>query len=399
MTVNGSQDFIGLFLEYTDGIPSPEIFRLWAAIATVAGALERRVWVETARNKLYPNLFTLLVAPPAVGKSQAIIRTHELWYSVKDLKVAPDNVTKPALMDRLQKSSRKMVLSETGLFEYHSLLVAAPEFGVLVPAHDLEFLNVLNHIFDCPTSYREERRSLGDKQIDIVGPQLNILAGTQPAYLANLLPEEAWGMGFMSRLIMVYSSEKVNVPLFAKYQDNIEVFKKMNSILRNMAKLYGAMEFSPEAQTAIEGWVHDGCEPVPAHSKLAHYNGRRILHLLKLSIIAAVSAGNSSIGLKDYLRAREWLLRAEQTMPDIFREMVGKSDTQVIDELHYYCWQIWIKEKRPVHKSRLVHFLHHRVPSEKVQRIVDIAEQANILERMAGTDTYRPRPKHEHGLE
>jgi hypothetical protein len=389
-----------LFLDYTDGIPSPDIFRLWSGIAALAGAMERRVWIETARSKLYPNLYTLLVAPPGVGKSQAISHVNELWYAVKGLHVAPDNVTKPALIDAIGAASRKMVLSETGLMEFHSLLVASSEFGVLVPAHDLEFLNTLNHIYDNPRNYRENRRSMGDNQVDITNPQLNILGGTQPAYLANLLPEEAWGMGFTARVIMVYSSKAITVSLFKKQASRSNEFKRLVSGLTKVAALYGAMSFTPEAEHYIEEWANGGCQPVPDHSKLANYTSRRILHALKLSIIAAVAAGSAIIRVEDFERARSWLLLAESTMPDIFREMVGKSDVQVIDELHYFCWQLWIKEKKPVHVSRLIHFLQHRVPSEKILRVIEVAEKANILERMAGTtDLYKPRPKHEHGME
>lgn len=399
MSDESSRDWLELFLEYTDGIPSPDIFRLWSGISTLAGAMERRVWIETARSKLYPNLYTLLVAPPGVGKSQAISHVNELWYACKDLRVAPDNVTKPALIDAIQAASRKLILSETGLVEYHSLLVASSEFGVLVPAHDLEFLNTLNHLYDCPRNYRENRRSMGDNQIDITNPQLNILGGTQPAYLANLLPEEAWGMGFTARVLMVYSSRAISVPLFSSPEPRTELFRQLTARLRTVTQLHGPLDFTEEAKHEIERWANDGCQPVPTHSKLANYASRRILHALKLSMVAAVSSGSANIGIEHFTRARDWLLGAEATMPDIFREMVGKSDTQVIDELHFYCWKIWINEKKPVHKSRLIHFLQTRVPSEKIMRLLDVAVQANILDQLIGTDTYRPRPKNEHGLE
>jgi hypothetical protein len=398
-TESTSRDWLDLFLEYTEGIPSPENFRLWSGIATVAGALERRIWIETSRSRLYANLYTLLVSPPGVGKSQAILHTNELWYATKDLKVAPDNVTKPALVDAIGSATRTIIRGATDMLRYNSLLVASSEFGVLVPAHDLEFLNTLNHIYDNPKSYRENRRSM-ETQVDIQNPQLNILGGTQPAYLANLLPEEAWGMGFTARVIMVYSGQAVRVPLFKKQAPRVEEFKVLLAGLKKITKLYGVMTFTPEAEAEIEAWVEGDCSPAPTHSKLANYTTRRVLHVLKLSIIAAVSAGSDVIRARDFHRARTWLLDVEKTMPDIFREMVGKSDVQVIDELHFYTWQIWIKEKKAVHVSRLIHFLQHRVPSDKVLRIIDIANKANIIQRLAGTeDQYVPRPKHEHGME
>jgi hypothetical protein len=151
----------------------------------------------------------------------------------------------------------------------------------------------------------------------------------------------------------------------------------------------------------IEAWAQDRCPPIPDHSKLQHYNGRRILHTLKLCMVAAVSrSGELNIKVEDVIRARDWLLHAEQTMPDIFREMVSRSDAQVIQELHFFLWKLWVKDRRPLHESRLIHFLSHRVPSDKVQRVIDVAERSNVIAREAGsTNTYIPRPVAEHGME
>lgn len=393
-------DWLDSYMEYTDGIPSPEIFRLWSGISTLAGALERRVWISTSRSVLFPNLFVLLVAPPAVGKSQAINNVSELWYATKKFHVAPDNVTKASLIDALAAADGKRVIP-TGLLEYHSLLTASSEFGVLVPAHDLEFLSVLNHIYDNPRTYRENRRSL-NKNIEIVHPQLNIIAGTQPGFLASLLPEEAWSMGFTSRIIMVYSAVPPIVSLFEKQDSRHHIFKSLTERLIHFASLMGEAVWDTDAQKEIESWSRGGCEPVPQHSKLQHYTGRRILHCLKLSLISAISrTGELRITLFDVNRARDWLLHAEVLMPDIFRDMSLKSDAQVIQELHFFLWQLWVKSKKPIHEGRAIHFLQQRLPAEKIERVLDIAVKSGILSRSdtAVGPAYTPRPTHEHGAE
>lgn len=394
-------DWLTSYMEYTDGIPSPEIFRLWSGISTLAGALERRVWISTSRSVLFPNLFVLLVAPPAVGKSQAINNVTELWYATKKFHVAPDNVTKASLIDALAEADTKKITSTGALFEYHSLLTASSEFGVLVPAHDLEFLSVLNHIYDNPRTYRENRRSLA-KNVEIVNPQLNIIAGTQPGFLASLLPEEAWSMGFTSRIIMIYSAVPPRVSLFSKQEPRDHLFKHLASELSEISALMGQIQWEPEAEKELERWALDGCEPIPQHSKLQHYTGRRILHTLKLSVISCISRTKGLVvSLEDVSRARDWLLHAEQLMPDIFRDMVLKSDAQVIQELHFFLWQLWVKHKKPIHEGRAIHFLQNRLPAEKIERVLDIAVKSGILRKVDSTfgPAYEPRPTHEHGAE
>jgi hypothetical protein len=398
MIGTGSKDWIEQFLDFTSGINSPDIFRQWAAIATVAGALERRVWATVSGKLVFPNLYTLLVSPPGIGKTQAIEHVSEFWYAVKELHVAPHDVTKASLVDVIASATTKFILNGTSLVEYNSVLVPADEFSVLVPAHDQDFLNTLCRIYDNPPQHRQNRRGFKD-QIDITNPQLNIIGGTQPAYLASLLPELAWGQGFMARMIMIHCGIKRQVRLFGGKQLEEPVRQLLIKRLQAMNKLYGPLPWEYRAAEAIEHWNLKGLEPVPTHSKLEHYNARRILHVLKLSIVSAVSQGNTSISVEDFNRGRDWLLEAERGMPDIFRAMVQRSDNEVIDELHFYAWKLYAKDKKPIHESKLIDFLKNRTPSEKILRILDICTRAGVFTKLEGTGLYQPKPKSDHGME
>lgn len=397
-------DFITSFLDHTEGAPTPDIYRLWAAISTVAGALERRVWVETARSALFPNLYVMLVGAPGVGKDMAINPVRELWQETHSLHIAPVNMSKAGLVDTLIEAERKFVLPDQ-LVEYHSLLVVIPELGVLLPAHDLEFLSNLNHIYDNPKVYRERKRGIG-KEIQVSKPQLNILAGTQPGYMAELFPESAYSMGFISRMIMIYAAEGPQVSLFEALEER--PLAPLVNQLKSFTKLMGKFEWSDEAKAEAERWLKTKCEPIPEHSKLQHYIPRRILHTLKLSMIAAVSrTGALRIELEDFCRARDWLIEAETHMPDIFREMLQKSDKDIITELHFFVWSQQIKNKGlALPEAALVNFLQQRVPSEKIVRVLEVAERASILMRTISPDGpqgpgkfWKARPKHEHGVE
>jgi hypothetical protein len=393
-------DLIDNFMAYTKGIPSPEIFRLWAGISLVAGALERRVWSETARSVLYPNLYVLLVAPPAVGKSQALAFVEDLWYSTKKFHIAPSNATKASLIDCIEAADGKRLVKGQ-LIEYHSLLAVASEFGVMIPEHDLEFLSVLTYIYDNPPRYGENRRSLA-KQVDIVNPQLNMIAGTQPGFLSTFMPEVAWSQGFTSRLIMIYAGSAPRVRLFGDgtKDPRLDLRKKLISQLTHLSTLFGQATWSKEAEALLEAWIDSGQEPVPDHSKLTNYASRRTLHILKLSMVAAVSRqGKPTIEVEDVRTALAWLLQAEEVMPDIFRDMTQKSDSQVMQEMHFFMWKLWVKDKQPIHESRVIHFLSTRLPADKIGKVVEMAEKANIITRSAGSTAWIPRPSNEHGVE
>lgn len=339
-----------------------------------------------------------------IHNSQAIDPVMGLWGSVDNLHVGPKNMSRAGLIDALRANGTKRVV-DGELIEYNSMLLAVGELGVLLPAHDLDFLSTLNDIYDNPPYYREMKRGIG-KEIYVPFPHLNIIAGSQPGFLAELLPENAYNMGFTSRLIMVYQAEGPYVSLFDSVEPRTEYYDALVAGLRSTAMLNGPFTWARDAQIAMEEWAKAKCPPVPQHSKLTHYVPRRTLHTVKLSMVAAVSrTGTLHIELQDFTRARDWLLEAEVLMPDIFREMAQKSDKQIIEELHFYIWNRQVKETPPgtlpkgLPNSALYNFLQNRVPSEKIFRIIDVAEKAAILQRYAGTDMWVAKPKHDHGIE
>lgn len=389
-------DWIESFLAFTSRINSPEIFRTWCAISALAGALQRRVWLSSQQGVLYPNLYVLLVAPPAVGKTEAIRRVADIWRATENLHVAPDAVSRASLVDVLARSNVKLnVLNpRTGRHDfkvYHGLNVAADEFGVLCPAHDTDFLSHLTALFDNRSVFQEEKRHRKGDPIDIKDPTLNILAGVQPGFLAELLPEQAWSMGFTSRLLMIYAGVGVRQELVfglssRENQASLAEYTRYQTALQkdllSITQLYGEFDFEPEAAAALRTWYDRNLEPIPTHSRLVHYCGRRLMTCFKLSMISSIShRSDLIIGLDDFQRAQDWILDAERRMPDIFRDMAGRGDKQIMDDLHDFLWRIFARTKEGIHESRVITFLSGKVPSEKIVRIIDLCERARLIER------------------
>lgn len=411
-TLPATLDFIDLFMTYSQGDISPELFRLWSAIAMVGGALERRVWIKNGSRFAYANLYTLLVAPPGVGKG-IIENVRDLWEEVCQpgtkipaFHVAPDSMTKASLIDSLAEAATSFLGTGGAPFRYHSLLVAAEEFSVLLPTYDMEYIGVLNSIWMNKSKYEERRRHGRHQQTLVENPTLNLLGGAQPAWLAALFPEEAWNTGLARRLMMIYATDTPHRSLF--YDPHVEegVRQLVLDRLGEMSALYGQMRWEGDAMLALDEWYMGGDplmggQPVPDHSKLQHYNRSRGLLSLKLCIIASVSRSNELIiRIADVDRAIGWLLEAERRMPDIFRAMVGRSDRDVIDEMHMYMMALYQRDRKKIAGEIIRRFLLERVPHEKVETIISAAERANIIARMAGTeDQWIPRPRYDNSPE
>lgn len=402
----GKVDFISAFMDYTKGAPTADIYRLWSAITCVAGALERRVWTVIIQDlPIYPNLYVLLVGTPGTGKTPAIAPVRRLWRSNPKLTIAADSLTKAGFFDAMEAGMKKIPAGGQWI-EYASLCIAADELSMFMSAYDQSFIGSLTGAYDGRDVMGEQRRaSLGArKRADIINPLATILAGAQPGFMNALLPEEVWGMGFTARFIMVYSNEQQNPELtFGQGIGNerVDELKALTESLARFGKIIGPYSWEQSAANELNKWNKSRCYPEPDHSRLIHYNTKRAVLIAKLSLISCASRGESQeIKLRDLERARRWLLHAETLMPNIFREMKGKSDRQVLEATYTFMWNEYAQTgNKPLHENSILNFLSDRAGAHIAPRLLEMLERTGMASRDAGTKLYTPRPKHLHGVE
>lgn len=376
-------DWVTTYQEYTEILPSPPLYRKWVAIAFLAAAMERKIWVRTMGSSLYPNLYTILVGPPGMGKGQAIYPGEQLLRAVPDIHVGPSDMTTASLIDALNEAVRRIILLGNPPFvEFNSLTVVSRELGVLIPAWETSLMNNLTDIYDGFTV--DQKRRGKDLRIKILCPQINLLGACTPSYLNEVMPMGAWDQGFISRTLLVYCGDHVQKDPFLDetISDlNVRLHGDLLHDLKNVAAEYGQMSFTTPAATAIKEWIKAGCPPEPSHQKLRFYNTRRVAHLLKLCIIASIARSNDKIiAIEHYTQALEWLLEVEAYMPDIFKSMIGGGDSSAMEETWHYTWTIYSKEHRPVAEHRIVHFLRERVPAHSVMKILEVMVKSNMFQ-------------------
>lgn len=376
--------WIDAYEEYTAILPSPPLFRRWAAIFYMAAAMERKIWVRTMGSDLYPGLYIVLVGPPGVGKGQAIHLGERLLRLIPDLKVGPSDMTAASLVDALNDATRRLVMLNAGepYVEFNSLTVISRELGVLVPSWDTALMNNLTDVYDGFTI--EQKRRGKDLHIKISSPQINLLAACTPSYLNETLPKGAWDQGFISRTLMIYSGDRQLKDPFVDASStalSVRLHDDLLHDLKSIAMDYGQMQFTADAVTAVKAWVKSGCQPEPTHTKLQFYNSRRLAHLLKLCMISSISRSSDKvITLDNYAEALNWLLQVEAYMPDIFKAMTSGGDSSAMEETWNYAWSLFAKERKPIAEHRLIHFLRERVPAHNIMRVLEIMIKSRMVE-------------------
>lgn len=379
MKGNGStsrklSSWIDAFIDATDNLESPVLFRRWSAISAIAATLEQKVWLTTSSN-LYPNLYVFLIGHPGTGKTKTIRMARRYLQTVPEPLLAPKSLTFASLVDALQRSKRMLIRLPDPALEYNTMLIAADELGTFIHKYDKEMADGLSAFFD-PDEYGHERRG-GDIKIKIKSPQLNLLCGSTPSNLVDTLPDSAWGQGFTSRVIMVFSDERIVGDDFANVTSSLN--SDLSDDLSHISTLVGQFEVTADYRNLVNLWREQGEKPYPTHPKLIHYNSRRRVSLYKLSMIAAVDKSDQLILTRDdFNRAMNWLVEAERYMEDIFKaSQSSDSSGQALEEIYHYILTNEGDTGVPEHK--ITNFAKERIPIHSVLRTIEIMERTGQI--------------------
>lgn len=369
--------WIGSFVEQTAALDSPELFRKWSAIGTIAAVLEQKVWLRTSRP-LYPNIYTLILGHPGVGKTRTIREARSYVIDLPDFHLAPVSLTFASLVDSLLLAKRMVVRLPDAPLEYNSMFIAADELGAFVSKYDDEMIAGLSAFYD-PDPYSQTRRTR-DLNIKIKSPQINMLCGSTPSNLLKFMPEGAWDQGFTSRLIMIFSDERIMGDDFAPR--TISHSANLQHDIRIINQLSGEFQVTQEYKDAVNAWRQAGEIPVPNHPKLLHYVTRRRAHLYKLSMIAAIDRSNVLMLTKDdFNTAYNWLIEAEQAMPEIFKAGMGGADAQALDEIRYFIQTS--DTGKGVGEQKIINFARERIPIHSVMRVIEIMQGSGMIKALS----------------
>ncbi len=385
------KNWIDGYLTYMAETEPPVTYFLWSAIGTIAGALQRRVYMPWGHNKIYPNMFIFLMGRSGLGKGIAMGPALDMFKET-GLHVAPDAVTIPELI-RVIEGSENQFMNHKGLTETHSsLTVYARELAVLLGQRDIKKLAHLTDWYDSHDSWKNSTKTQGKEEL--LGVCLNIIGAAAPDWLPSILPSEAIGGGFTSRVIFILETQKGQVIPLPKYNPAMEKLKEDLIIdLCHIATHYrGEFRFSKEAEEAYvkyylkqEDDINHGVYPVKDAS-FEGYANRRALHLRKMSMILATARGSEGeIELKDFEQSLTILANAELKMSRLF-SAVGKGfHTESLEKVMSYIIQF-----KQTTRSKILRAYHKDVDSQSIEIVEDTMRKMNFctIEYKGGDAVY-----------
>lgn len=324
-------DFLLAHLSYTEKTESPTLMHIWSALAAASACMGRHVHLPFGIGNIYPNLYVLLVGPPGTRKSAAIGYAADIVEAHTNVRFAPDdtNGQRQGLIaaiegrdtdededDALLDAAMGIVdgLASTNFTinseDEHCMFVCADEFQSFIGQNSMEMTTFMIKMYDGKAKYDYK---LKKEKNTLTKPLLTMVGGTTPTSIATIIPAQAVGQGFMSRIVLVHAPEKEHsVPRpelnLLALDDLISTYQWLQN------NCHGAMKESDDARKLLDALYNEDVKITD--SRFIYYMERRHTHLMKLCMVLAASRKSMVIEKGDVNQAHKILTETEKTMPD-----------------------------------------------------------------------------------
>lgn len=345
--------------------------------------LGRQFWLPFGANRIFPNMYTMLIGNPGTRKSTAVLRSRKLLAGVGYDSFASEKTSKEKfLMDlagmadedgydyrrpsgRRSKSGAGSALvgleeligddaAAAGEKSPREVFVVADEFNEFVGSGNMEFLSMLGVLWDWDDENRIYRQRLKtSKSVEIYQPTVSILSGNTHSSFQAAFPPQAVGQGFLSRLLLIYGERpraKYAFPEAPSEHLTKLLVERLTAIRSTVMGPAGVEPGAKEALTRIySSW------PELDDNRFQYYSSRRYTHLLRLCLVFAAARCSRIITEFDVLYANTCLTYAESLMPKAMGEFGKSRDSEASTKL----MQELYKASRPLSMHKVIEILSH----------------------------------------
>lgn len=306
--------------------------------------MKRSVWVDRKSWKLYPNIYTVLVGRPGIGKGSAINPITNIVKESGCANLVGDRITIEFLLEKLSKGFPSVTANGNGTVNFgkdSSCLISAAELQVFATASQFT-LPIMADLWDC----REHPFDYGTKtqgKFIIDKPTVSLLGGSTTEWLVQSIPHSAVGGGFTRRVNFVYAKARDKHLPWPTVRTGT-IVQDLVEDLRILSQLKGEMTFDKDAEAAFEE-IYKASDAADFDDEAtAAYKSSMWAHATKLAMVLSVSErGDLRITKSHITTAVDAVREVVKDIGMVFRSVGESSMVHAVDkvlqfiELKGYC--------------------------------------------------------------
>jgi len=321
-------------------VTSPQAFIDFGLYSLIAAALQRRVWTNADHQKLYANVYIILVADPGVGKGLVIkpvtevIKRHKLTDALSKpvdmsdstavsnaaieasdyakastatikqprerlkIPLGPDNGSYESVVKicadsvrsiGFKRHDKKLDKQVSDVYRHNSLAFYLEELSSFLHKDADKAMQFLIKAYDCG-EYSYTTLSRGEDYIKDIC--MNFMAGTTPRFIEDSFNDGILQDGFAARAWFIYAPRnrfyRLRSPELTAEQKAAQ--QQIEDHILKLTRIYGYCGMTEEAWDYLTNFweveqVKPGYVRPNTSEKLNTYYGRKNIHLMKMAMI------------------------------------------------------------------------------------------------------------------
>jgi len=306
--------WLGNYLKFSDGLEACPRFRFFSACCVMGAAINNKVWLQRGDEgllpKLFPNPWIVLLAPPGRGHKTSTINmaVNCLTQAYEEVRILADKITPEAIVNALSIPQHPKEMIRIGPRDATGL-IKAPELSVFFgrQQYNIGLVSLITDIYDYRETWQSE--TVGRGKITLKNNCISILGGSTPNWLQQMLPQDAFTGGFMSRFIIVEMPPNYykRVPHPKKPKESL--WKDLVKKFAEFRSLKGKIEWTPKSREMYDEYYRSFTPT--GDPQLDAYKERETEQILKIAMLLDINkgvfelTGESLFEAKNLLRSLE----------------------------------------------------------------------------------------------
>lgn len=307
---------------------APLDFHFWSGLTAISATLRRRVWVSRGTYNLFPNLYTVLVGSPGIGKGSAINPVLGILKEAGTANMLSDRVTIEYVLESMANGwsgvTPGVAKGSVSVAIDHSALLVSRELSVFITASQAT-LPILTDLWDSVEGdYSYGTRHKGNYKIN--SPCLALIGGSTQEWLISSIPSSAIGGGFTRRVNFVVGFDREKLIYWPAARNKTLLYDNLVLDMKDMGSLNGEFRFDPKVVPTFEKVYRESEPDVYDDEATSAYKSSKWAQVCKVAMCLSAARGDDLIINKDdFEKGYDLVNSVAKNIPLVFRG-VGKSD-------------------------------------------------------------------------
>lgn len=362
-------------MDATKDFESPRRFFFWAGLTAIAAVAKNKVWLDR-EPKLYPNIYTMLVAASGLRKGHPVAVTKKLVKEVGNTRIISGRNSIQSIIKEL--STTWSAPGRTPCTDACGLIVSGEMSTVLI--REPEALTILTDLYDGHYNPDWNYTLKGSGKEELKGLGVTMLGAINQTHLGDMLEKKDVSGGFVGRTLIVEEFERNCKNPMPHMIIDIE---KLAEPLKEIAKLEGSFSLTTAADTLYSKWYNE-FEP-EKRSDVTGTANRMHDHILKIAMLLALSRAPKLIVEKeDVIQALDVCHNFERSAASVTK---GKGSSEFAPKLRVFIDDLLSANGRYLSRTSILTKRWGDFDALDLERMVITLEQSGgLLKRTKGGD-------------